>query len=164
MSAPGFTLDSKSILIDALKQNLERFEKSNLILKNGKCLKAIYEIDELRSELLSFAKNPKIGMEMLGPKPRQPDFNNMTDDEAEQAKVEYMELLNMYELQKKALSMHVPFEDMLAINNYMLKFDDTLHATPAIKGRRFHALTKNIEEEQGGMFDFLRRKGNQQQG
>lgn len=164
-AAPGFNIDSRSILVDALKQDPERFARSNLIFKNHKGLYAVFEIGRLRSELLDFAKDPKVGLEKLGPQPKKPDLSKLNDEEQEQAINEYQELMELYELEKKALSMHVPFADMLAIEQFIKPFEDTLHATPAVKGKRFHAFTKQVEDEQKqGFLSGFRRQQQQQPG
>ena len=50
----SFNIDSKSILVDALKYDLEDFKNSNLILKNERALKALYMVDELKQDLMEF--------------------------------------------------------------------------------------------------------------
>src|SRR5690348_2093319 len=129
MSAGPFQVDSKSILIDALKQDLNKFILSTLILKNGKSLTAIYEKDALKAELMDFAKDPAVGLKDLGPKPKPPKIReDDTDEDRAQKEDEYMQLLDLYEMEKKALTMHVPVADMITINNYMEKFENTLAA------------------------------------
>src|SRR5574337_1020893 len=163
MSAGPFNVDSKSILIDALKQEGIKFQLSNLILKNGKALTAIYEIRALKAELMDFAKDPSVGIQNLGPKPKPPKIrDDASEDDRIQIEDEYAQLLDLYEMEKKALTMHVPVADMITINNYLEKFEDTLAATPAVKGRRFQAFTKQLEEEQGGLAGFFNRKRQQQ--
>ena len=158
----SFNIDPRGVLVDALKLS-ERFELSNTILPNKKSLKAVYELGAIRSDMLEFAKNPEVGISLLGAPPRKPNLDNYkTDDEKFQAEYEYEEMTKMYELQKQSLSMHVPFEDTLMINNYLKKFEDTLFATSAVKGKRFFAFTKNVAEPEQGMFDFLKRGGGNQ--
>lgn len=151
MSQGPFQVDAKSILIDALKQHLEHFVLSTHILKNGKSLTGIYEMRELRAMLLDFAKNPEVGLKDLGPKPKPPKFKESdSDDTRTEKEDEYQQLLDLYEMEKKALTMHVPVADMITINTYMEKFEDVLAAASAIKGAKFFAFTKNPEQEQQG--------------
>lgn len=162
MSMP-FNLDARSVLVDKLGESPERFQVSNLIFKNHKGLNAVLEIGRLRAELLDFAKNPEIGKGQLGPlKPKQPNITNMTPEEAALAEQEYKELLALYEMEKKALSMQVPLADMFAIQQYLGPFEDTMHATPAVKGKRFHAFTKPVAEEQQGFLGMGKNRQQQQ--
>jgi hypothetical protein len=157
MSQP-FNLDARSVLVDKLGENSERFQVSNLFFKNAKGLTALYEIRKLKSELLDFAKDPTLGDDQLGPvKPKQPKLENLTEEEAQQEIQNYRELMKQYEIAQQALKMQVPIPDMFAIMQYMEPFEDTIHATPAVKGRRFHAFTKQIEEEQKGLFGMSKK-------
>lgn len=153
----SFNIDSRGILVDALKQDPEVFQLSNLILPNKSALRAVYELENIRAKMLEFAKNPDVGIQMLGPPPKAPNLSAMEEEEAERAKMEYLEMQRMYEHEKLALTMHVPYGDMILINSFLEKFRKTLYATSAVKGRRFFAFTKQVEEEQGGMLDFLKR-------
>ena len=158
MSQGPFQVDSKSILIDALKQDIIKFILSTHILKNGKSLVGIYEKDDLKAQLLDFAKNPEVGLKDLGPKPKPPKFKDSDSDETRMEKEdEYQQLLDLYEMEKKALSMHVPVADMITINNYMEKFENVLAAASAIKGKKFFAFTKQIDEEVGGLAGMMGR-------
>jgi len=162
MSMPGFNLDAKSVLVDKLGEDPGRFQTSCLIFKNGKGLNAVFEIGKLRAELFDFAKNPEIAKQQLGPvKPKQPDISKLTDEEAALEIQNYKDLLALYELEKKALAMQVPTADMFAIEQYLKPFDDAMHATPAVKGKRWHSLTKSVSEEQPGLFG-MGKKQNQQ--
>ena len=157
---PGFNLDARSVLVDKLGEESDRFQTSCLIFKNGKGLNAVYEIGKLRAELLDFAKNPEIAKNVLGPvKPKQPDVSKLSEEEAAIEIQNYKDLLSLYELEKKALSMQVPTADMFAIEQYLKPFEDAMHATPAVKGKRFHAFTKPIAEEKTGFLGM----GKQQQ-
>ena len=161
MSAP-FNLDAKSVLIDKLGEDPNRFQVSNLIFKNGKGLNAVFEIGKLRAELLDFAKNPEIAKNILGPvRPKQPNLTNLSEDDAAIEIQNYKELLGLYELERKALSMQVPTADMFAIEQYLHPFEDAMFATPAVKGKRFHAFTKPVSEENKGFLGM--GKSNQQQ-
>lgn len=143
--------DSRTALISELGLDRKSFQKSNLILKNGKGLLANVELGKLRGELMSFAKNPAVGIEQIGAPPKKPDTSKLTPEEAENVENEYMNQLGVYNMAKMALTHHVPPEDMMAINDYLEPFEDTLMMTPAVKGIRFKAFTKNVEEPQGGL-------------
>lgn len=157
----SFNIDPRGVLVDALKQNAENFEESNLILPSKNSLRAVFELKSMRADMMEFAKNPEIGVQMLGKPPVKPNLDNLSDDEADQREYEYMEMQKMYEHEKLALTMHIPYADLIMIDNYLSKFRSTLNATAAVKGKRFYAFTKNVEEQEGGFFDFLKR-GNQQ--
>lgn len=155
-------VDAKVVLVDALKVNLEDFQLSNLILPSKKSLTAIFELEALTSELLTFAKDPSEGMQLLPLKPREPNLNGLSNDESDRLKEEYLQLMRIYENQEKAFAMHIPYSDYITIFNFLKRFSKTLVATTAIKGNRFYSFTKNEERNEGGMFDFLKKKNNQQ--
>lgn len=155
-----FGFDSRSVLVDKLGEDSERFQLSNVYLKNGKGLTAIFEIRKLKAELLDFAKDPTIKDNQLGPaKPKQPNISGLSDEDAAQEIQNYRDLLREWNTAMTALRMQVPIPDMFAIEEYMEPFEATIHATPAVKGRRFHAFTKTVEEEQkGGLFGLGKAK------
>jgi len=154
-----FNLDARSVLVDKLGEDPARFQTSNLIFKNGRGLNAVFEIGKLRAELLDFAKNPEIAKNVLGPvRPKQPDISKLSEEEAAIEIQNYKDLLGLYELEKKALSMQVPTADMFAIEQYLKPFEDAMHATPAVKGKRFHAFTKPVEEPQTGFLGMGKNK------
>ncbi|QDI73897.1 hypothetical protein HOV56_gp08 [Nitrosopumilus spindle-shaped virus] len=155
----SFNIDSKGVLVDALKLDNEMFQLTNLILPGKNSLKAVYELEAIRADMIEFAKNSEVGIEMLGAPPKKPDTTKMSNEEAERAEYEYMEMEKMYEQQKLALTMHVPFSDMMMINNYLAKFIKTLHATAAVKGNRFYAFTKQISDTEQGILEQF-KKGN----
>jgi len=156
-------VDAKVVLVDALKVNLEDFQLSNLILPNKKSITAIFELEALTSDLLTFAKNPTEGMTLLPKKPKEPNITNMSQEEADNIKEEYLQLMRIYESQEKAFAMHISYGDYITIFNFLKRFSRTLVATSAIKGNRFYSFTKNEEKQDGGMFSFLQKKNNQQQ-
>lgn len=155
----SFNIDPRGALVDALKLDNELFQLTNLILPGKNSLKAVYELESMKADMLEFAKNSEVGVQNLGAPPRKPDTSKMTDDELDQATQEYLELERMYETEKLAVSMHVPLADMIMIENYLSKFKKTLFATAAIKGNRFYAFTKNVERQEEGALDFLRKTG-----
>lgn len=161
MSAP-MSFDAKGVLIDKLGENSERFDLSNIYLKNGRGLTAIHEIMKLKAELLDFAKDPNIKKddEMLIPRPEEPknDDPHLTESEKMQREENYRKLMREYELAVTAIRMKVPIADKFAIEQYLEPYWTTVYATPAVKGRRFHAFTKNIEEPSGGLFGMRQAK------
>ena len=160
----SITIDPKGILVDALKMDLEKFQISNLIFKNQKSIRAVFEYRALRASLLEFAKNATIGVEMLPKPPRMPDLANVDEETARELTAEFAQLQRMYEDQKMSYTMHVPHADFMMIQNYLDKYEMALFATPAVKGNRFYAFTKNAEvQEQNGMLGFLKRNQGQQQ-
>lgn len=154
MSQP-FSIDPKGVLIDKLGED-EGFVLSNTYLKNGKGLNAYFEIEKLESELYDFAKDPSLKDKKLGDaRPRQPSqkqLAELSEEDAAQEMNDWRELVKQYETVKLALQMQVPPEDMFAIQQYMKPFKRTIHATPAIKGRRFHAFTRDPNEQSSGLF------------
>jgi len=143
----------------------ENFQLSNLILKNTKAMRAVYEYYGLQSDLLEFAKNAEIGADMLPPPPKPPNLTGITDpNEIEKMTLEFNQLNRMWEDQKQSYTMHVPYGDYIMIQNYLAKYYKTLFSTPAVKGNRFYAFTKNVEhQEQGGLGGFLKKNREQPQ-
>lgn len=152
-----------SDLIEALKIDEENFILSNLILKNHRSLKAIFEYFGLWNDLLEFAKDPAVGIEMLGPEPQKPTeemLSKLTDREKAHAMSDYETMVRIYNDRKKAMEMHVPFADYVMIDNYMKKYNKVFHTTPAVKGLRFKSFTKDTEkQEQGGLAALFKRGG-----
>lgn len=156
-------IDGKTVLIDALKIDIDDFQLSNTILPSKKSIKAIIELEALTGELLTFAKNPDEGMLLLPKKPKEPDVKNLESDEQEQLKNEYYQLMKIYDDQEKAFMMHVSYSDYMVIQNYLKRFTKGITATRAVKGHMFYSFTKNEEKSENGIFDFLKKKNNQQQ-
>lgn len=162
MSGAQFSIDPKGVLIDKLGESSERFQISNLFFKNSKGLNALYEIRKLKAEFLDFAKDPSLKDRQLGSmKPKQPNVSNLSEEDAQQEMQDYRDLIKQWETANMALKMQVPVADMFAIDQYMEPFEATIHATPAVKGRRFHAFTKNIEEPQQGFLGLGKKGGGQ---
>jgi len=155
-------VDAKVVLVDALKVNLEDFQLSNAILSSKRSLTGIYELEALTSDLLAFAKNPTEGHNLLPKKPKEPDIQQLSLDDAEQAKEEYAQLIRIYENQEKAFNNHIPYDDFITIQNYLRRFNRVIVATSAVKGNRFYSFTKNEEKTEGGLFSFLHKKNQQQ--
>jgi len=151
MSGYPPTFEHKGVLIEKLGEDTEQFTLSNVYLKNGKGLTAIYEIEKLEQELFDVAKDPLIKDKQLQQlRPKQPNTDGMAPEVAQQELDDWRELMNQWEMANMALKMQVPIGDMFAIKQYMKPFWKTIHATPAVKGRRFHAFTKDVAEPQGG--------------
>ena len=160
MSGYPPTFESKGVLIEKLGEDTEQFTLSNVYLKNGKGLTAIHAIEKLEADLLDIAKDPSINAKSMSDlRPRQPKTENMSPEEAKQELDDWRELMNQWEMANMAMKMQVPVQDMFAIRQYMKPFWKTIHATPAVKGRRFHAFTKDPVEPQGGGFFGLGKKG-----
>lgn len=158
MSQP-FNIDSRSVLIDKLGIDSDRFETSNLYFKNNKGLFAVFEIWKLRSEFLDFAKDSKIDQNQFGDRrPPQPEQGKLTDEEYALELDNYRELLKQWELGRMASKMQVPVPDMFAIEQYLEPYLKTIHATPAVGGRRFRAFTRDPLEEQKGLFGMGKAK------
>lgn len=162
MSYPVAGPDKVSVLIDTLStSNPKQWSWSNLIFKNGKGVISIKELGMLKAEMKSFAKDPTKGIEQLGNAPKKPDTTKMTKEEADIAEEEFMIMMGQYNMAKLALQEHVEPGDMIIIENYLEPYYDSLSATPAIKGKRWHALTKQIEDEQRNFLSGF-GKGSQQ--
>lgn len=156
----GLNLDRISVLIDALqKDDPRRFVYSCLKFKNARGIKAVFELGRLKSELIDAARDPKIGEEDVGPPPTPPKIReNMPDEEKTEAQWDYNKKLAEWEFQRKAVRMKIPVADLYAIEDYFEPFVDALMATPAIKGDRFHALSKEVSEpEQKGLFGMMKK-------
>jgi hypothetical protein len=158
MSLPP-QFDHKSVLIDKLGDDSEDFIISNTYLpKSGP--KAIYEIQWLEEDLLDVARDPTIKDNDLGPlRPKEPNLEGLSPEEQEEKILSYRKLMREYNLAVTSIRMQVPIPDMFTIDKFMKKFWKAIKATPAVKGRRFHALTKNVEEPQGGGIFGLGKKG-----
>lgn len=163
----SMTIDPRaSDLIEALKIDEKKFILSNLIFKNHNALRAVYEYYSLMADLLEFAKDPQAGMDILGPEPEKPShekLQSLSERDKQRALADYETMLKMYNDRKKALEMHVPYHDYLMIQNYMEKFEMTMHATPAVKGLRFKAFTKDVERQEQGILSGLFKRGSNQQ-
>lgn len=153
MSYPMGGPDHKSVLVDKLGENSEEFATSNLILKNTRGLHAIYEVDRLESDLYNFAKDPTLKDRQMGNlRPKQPNLDGLSESEAREEEEAYRQLMREYEIASMALKMQVPVDDMFAIEQYLKPFRKTINATPAVKGQRFHAFTKDPAEQNTGLF------------
>ena len=162
MSYPMAGPDKVSVLIDTLSNvNQKRWVWSNLIFKNGKPIIALKELGMLKAELKSFAKDPSKGIEQLGNAPKKPDTTKMTKEQADISEEEFLIMMGQYNMAKLALQEHVEPGDMIVIENYLEPYYDAIEATAAIKGKRWHALTKQVENEEQGFFSGF-GKGKQQ--
>ena len=156
MSSGGLplTFDKGGVLIEKIGDD-ENFTLTNTYLPNKKGVIAIHDIETLEAEFLDIARNPDIAKTQLGPiRPRPPTFgDNATQEEREEAEENYRKQLKEYNIMMSALDMQVPPADMFAIKQYMKRYWRPVHMTSAIKGRRFHAFTKDPQsEQQKGLF------------
>lgn len=157
MSAGGIplTFDKSGVLIEKLGDD-ENFTLSNTYLPNKKGVMAIYDIESLEAEFLDIARNPDISKNDLArmrPKPPNTTAPNLTPEQIVEAEEDYRKQLKEYSLMMLALEMQISPSDMFAIKQYMKKFWRAVHMTSAIKGRRFHAFTKDpAEQVQKGLF------------
>jgi hypothetical protein len=118
----------------------------------------------LRSDLLEFAKDPEVGIEQLGPEPLPPSneaLENKTDREKAQALQDYETMKKIYNDRKAAMEHHVSHSDFVIIADYLQKFEKTLYATPAVKGLRFKAFTKDVEHPEEGALAKLFKRSSQ---
>lgn len=160
----GYSIDPKGVLIDKLGEDTENFALSNVHLKNGKGLTAIYEVESLTAELLDFARDPEMNKKELDEvRPRQPDTTKLSEQEANEAISQYHELMRQWEMANLSRLIQVPIEDVNGIDRYMKRYWRTIYATPAVKSIRFRALTRDPVEQQGSWFGFG-KKGQGQQG
>lgn len=161
MGAPMMIGDPRASLVDALREQPFWFRISTLFFKNGKGVFAISEISKLESELYAFARNPEIGIEDLGPKPREPDVSKLTKEQQQEEIATYKEVLRVWEMTRRALSMQVSVEDMLVIEQFMKPMWDAVFATPSIKGKLLQALTKLVDNEESQGLGGLLKKNSQ---
>lgn len=156
MGAPMMIGDPRASLVDALRENSFWFRLATLFFKNGKGVFAVSEISKLETELYAFARNPEIGIEDLGPKPKEPDVSKLSKEQQAEEIATYKEILRVWEMTRRALSMQVSVEDMLVIEQFMKPMWDAVFTSPAIKGKLLQALTKLVDQEEqqglGGIF------------
>lgn len=154
-----------SDLIEALKRDLPNFILSNHILKKPGNLKAIYAYYRLKEKLIEMARNPNAGFQELGPRPKPPtqdQLKDLSEDDQDAAIADFEVLLKLWEDKRRAMTMHVPLEDLMMIDRYMEPFDKVIAATSAVKGLRFKAFTKDVEhQEQGPLAGLLSRNRQQ---
>lgn len=151
MSAPQIVVDAKGAVVEQLgREDPEGFKLSLLWFKNAKGVKAIFEMGVMEKELMDFAKDPALGKDMLPPRPTMPDTSKMTEAERKDAESMYWKLEEQYNTALIALEAQVPISDWHAIRRYMKPFEQARDATPSIKGKRWHSLTKEVNDDQGG--------------
>lgn len=151
MSSSSIHIDSKSMLIDSLKVDRENFLLSNLILPSKRALTAISKMYGLQDDLLKFAHdaNPK-KEPYLPPMPQEPDLDGLSEEQAANKMEQYENLKRLWDVMHEAHELKVPIGDYMHIMNYIDKFKRTLHASAALKGKRFFAFTKNVADEKKG--------------
>lgn len=154
-----------SDLIEALKTDEENFILSNLIFKNHRALKSVFAYFDLLNDLYEVAKDPKVGLEQLGPEPQKPSpekLASMSERDKQQALSDYEAMVKIYNDMKRSMQMNIAYSDFMMIQNYMEKYRKTMHATPAVKGLRFKAFTKDVEHPEQSSFAKIFGRGGQQ--
>lgn len=158
MSSPSFNLDGRAMLVDALKIDRENFQLSNLILPNKKALEAVKRLYGLQDDLLKFSHDPNPKKEpYLPPMPQEPDTQDLTKEQAASKIEQYERLKELWDVLKAANDLKVPIAEYVHIMNYTDKYKRVLHATPALKGKRFFAFTKLVSDpaKKGGLLDMF---------
>jgi hypothetical protein len=149
--------DPKAYLIDKLGQDSEKFQTSNLILPNKRGIGAVFSLYGLQSDLLKFAHDPNV-IPSIPKIPKEPNVEGMTPEQKRAALEDYAELKNYWEMLRQAHMLKVSESDFMHIKDYLSKYFMAMHATPAIKGARFHAFTKHPGEarKQGGLLGMFK--------
>lgn len=160
-SPPNIVVDAKGAIVDTLSRTDPKgFWLSLLHFKNHKGVKGILEMERLEAELMDYAKDPSIGQDNLPPKPKQPNTTNMSPEDANDAMNTYWKQMEKWEATYASISAQIPESDYYAIKRYMKPLESARDATPAIKGRRWHSLTKEVNEDQKGLFSGMGGGGN----
>lgn len=155
MSSTTFNLDGKGMVVDKLaSHDAENFQNSMNILPGKKSLEAIKRMYGLENDLLKFAHDPRPNAyPHLPVAPQEPNLEGLTEEEAQKRIEEYNRTKHFFDLVHEAHELKVPMGAYMHIMKYMDKYKRTLNAAPAIKGKRFFALTKNVaEDKKGGIF------------
>jgi hypothetical protein len=138
--------DSRSVLIDSLRQNGPDFALSNVILPNAKSLSAIQALFRLREDLLNFAIDPSAFPELPLP-PNEPSYEGLSEEDKEARYADYKKKFSYWLLIKDAHNRKVPLDEYLKIEEYFTPYYKTIEATSAIKGARFKAFTRQGEHQ-----------------
>lgn len=133
--------DSRSVLIDSLRQSGPDFTLSNVILPKPKSLGAILALFRLREDMLNFAVDPEAAPDLPLP-PNEPNYDGLTEDEKDSRYSDYRKKFSYWLLIKDAHNRKVPLDKYLLIEEYFTPYYKTIEATSAVKGTRFRAFTK----------------------
>lgn len=148
-------LDAKGVLVDKLGEDKVRFPLSNLILSNKRALHAVDELYKLKDMLFAFAFDPNVSP-ILPPRPTVPEIQNLSEDEARTVQEKHEKLMQIWSIFQGVHERKVSEKDYIDIMAYIDSKEMVLHATPAVKGLRFKAFTKNPEERKpGGLMAML---------
>lgn len=139
--------DSRSVLIDSLRQNGPDFALSNVILPKPKSLSAIQALFRLREDMLNFAVDPKALPELPLP-PVEGSYEGLNEQEREVKHAEYLKKFSYWLMVRDAHNRKVPLDKYLLIEEYFTPYYKTIEATSAIKGTRFKAFTRTGEHHQ----------------
>lgn len=160
MSIP-LTFDKSGVLIEKLGDD-ENFSLTNVYLPSKKGVIAIHDIEALKSEFLDIARNPNIAKKDIEHiRPREPTYGpNATEEDKKEGDEAYRKQMKEYQIMMMALERQVSPSDMFAIRDYLTRYWTAVYMTSAIKGRRFHAFTKDpAEQQQKGLFGMKKGEG-----
>jgi len=151
--------DSRSVLIESLRQNGPDFTLSNVILPKPKSINAILALFRLREDLLNFAVDPTASPDLPLP-PVEPNYEGLTDEEKDARYADYRKKFSYWLLIKDAHNRKVPLDKYLMIEEYFTPYYKTIEATSAIKGARFKAFTRvgDKEPKKQGILGMLQGK------
>lgn len=138
--------DSRSVLIESLRQNGPDFTLSNVILPKTKSLGAILKLYRLREDLLNFAIDPNASPDLPLP-PVEPSYEGLSEEEKEQKYADYRKKFSYWLLIKDAHNRKVPLDQYLMIEEYLTPYFKTIEATSAVKGIRFKSFTRLGDKE-----------------
>lgn len=138
--------DSRSVLIDSLRQNGPDFALSNVILPKPKSLIAIQFLFRLREDLLNMAINPAASPDLPLP-PTEPNYEGLNEQERDVKHAEYQKKFGYWLMVRDAHNRKVPLDEYLMIEEYFTPYYKTIEATSAIKGIRFKSFTRVGQQE-----------------
>lgn len=138
--------DSRSVLIESLRQNGPDFTLSNVILPKPKSLNAVLAMFRLREDMLNFAIDPKAAPDLPLP-PIEPNYEGLTEEEKDARYADYRKKFSYWLMIKDAHNRKVPLDKYLMIEEYFTPYYKTIEATSAIKGARFKAFTRVSDHE-----------------
>lgn len=152
--------DSRSELIDSLRQSGPDFILSNVILPNAKSLTAIQALFRLREDMLNFSIDVAASPDLPLP-PVEPNYEGLSDDDKHNKYEDYRKRFSYWVMIKDAHNRKVPLDKYLMIEEYFTPYYKTIEATSAIKGARFKAFTKvgDHVEKKKGLLGALMGKG-----
>jgi len=157
--------NSRSILIDALnrRDGVKEFDYSNLILPNGRSVKAIGMLRKMKNDLLAFAEDPTINI-VVPPLPSPPILEGLPPADQLARKREYEKILLHWEILRLCALHRVSPNDYYKIVAYLEEFELMLYGMCSVKGQRFYSFTKRTDEppKQGFLSGLLHRGGDKE--